>query len=328
MKTKSIIFTIILLFIFTASSYALDLEAVGGDESSLAENLVEAEANTQDEAVPDYSTPAPSDFSEAPLPDKCIITLPGSENTVFKTAVRSGKAFISEDLIKALGITYGDNTKESFPNVFLSTKDGHCMQFYIDNIYATKGGEGYNLEAAPFIDNGSVYLPLDDIAVYFACNLQSSVSEDTIYAALTTSVYTCKNYNYVNSQDITSKTDYLVWVSKSDYRVNVYLGSSGAWRYVTSFPCAIGAPSTPTVEGSFEYHQYQPRWTYDSYYCGPIMRFYNGYALHSTLIHYDGTFYDNRVECKISHGCVRIRPEGINWLAAYVPLGTRILVTA
>lgn len=338
MKTRrALILILTCILIFASSSYAQALDAVPGDElpvegsfsleeAAETENAVQIENAPEDEALAAHEYPEILQGSS--LPVKCSITLPGKENTVFKTAVRGGKAFISEDLIKALGIYYGDNTKDSFPNVFLSTKDGHNMQFFIDNIYAAKSGEGYNLEVAPFIENGSVYLPLEDIAVYFACNLQSSVFEDTIYSSLTTSVYTCKNYNYVNSRDITSKTDYLIWVSKSDYRVNVYLGSSGAWRYVTSFPCAIGASSSPTVEGSFEYYQYQPKWTYDAFYCGPIMRFYNGYALHSTLIRYDGTPYDNRVESKISHGCVRIRPDGINWLASYIPLGTRILVTA
>ena len=57
------------------------------------------------------------------------------------------------------------------------------------------------------------------------------------------------------------------------------------------------------------------------------MRFYKGYALHSTLIRYNGTPYDNRVGVKISHGCVRIRPEGINWLVQNIPLYSRVLVT-
>jgi len=58
------------------------------------------------------------------------------------------------------------------------------------------------------------------------------------------------------------------------------------------------------------------------------MRFYKGYALHSTLIGYNGTPYDNRVGVKISHGCVRMCPEDINWLAKNIPLYTRVLVTA
>ena len=57
------------------------------------------------------------------------------------------------------------------------------------------------------------------------------------------------------------------------------------------------------------------------------MRFRGGYAIHSTLIKYDGTPYDNRVGMKISHGCIRLRPEDINWLASITPLGTRIYIT-
>ena len=57
------------------------------------------------------------------------------------------------------------------------------------------------------------------------------------------------------------------------------------------------------------------------------MRFYNGYALHSTLYNYNGTLYDNRVGMKLSHGCIRLHPEDINYLVATVPFKTKIVIT-
>ncbi len=132
----------------------------------------------------------------------------------------------------------------------------------------------------------------------------------------------------MNASGIDSKTDYLVWVSKQDYSVRVFLGSQGNWRYVTRFACSIGAPSTPTITGKFEYYAYQAIWKYDKYYCAPIMRFApKGYAMHSTLIRYDGTPYDARLGMQISHGCVRLAPESIRWLVDYIPLHTRVYVT-
>lgn len=131
----------------------------------------------------------------------------------------------------------------------------------------------------------------------------------------------------VNGNRIWSDTDYLVWVSKSNFTVSVFLRDNGAWRCIKYFPCSIGAPNTPTVTGQFRYYQYQTRWQYSGYYVGPIMRFYGGYAIHSTLLNNNGTDRDGRTGKMISHGCVRVRPENMNWLTYYVPLGTKIYVT-
>jgi lipoprotein-anchoring transpeptidase ErfK/SrfK len=55
--------------------------------------------------------------------------------------------------------------------------------------------------------------------------------------------------------------------------------------------------------------------------------FYGGYALHSTLLNYNGTEYDGTVRAMISHGCIRLHPEDINWIAARIPVGTKIYIT-
>ena len=131
----------------------------------------------------------------------------------------------------------------------------------------------------------------------------------------------------VNSNKIWSDTDYLIWISKANYMVSVFLRDSGQWKCIKYFNCSIGAPSTPTITGQYRYYQYQTRWQYPGYYVGPIMRFYNGYAIHSTLLNNNGTDRDGRVGKMISHGCVRVRPENMNWLVYYVPLGTKIYIT-
>ena len=132
---------------------------------------------------------------------------------------------------------------------------------------------------------------------------------------------------HVNDLAVWSNTPYLIWVSKANYTVNVFYRDNGRWNLTSEFPCAIGASSSPTVTGQFIYHQYQPKWYYDGYYVGPVMRFYGGYALHSTLIYDSGKDKDPRVGKRISLGCVRLRPNDINWLAENIPLDTKIYIT-
>lgn len=136
-----------------------------------------------------------------------------------------------------------------------------------------------------------------------------------------------KAEKFINSKNVSSSTSYLVWVSKANYKVTVFLRKNGKWECVKYFGCSIGAPGSPTVTGTFKYYQYQPKWYYDSFYVGPVMRFYNGYAIHSTLIRYNGTPYDARIGKQISHGCVRVLPENMNWLVNYVKLNSTVYVT-
>ncbi len=134
--------------------------------------------------------------------------------------------------------------------------------------------------------------------------------------------------SYINSTGIDSKTNYFIWVSKKDYKLNVLARNNGIWDYVLSFDCTIGKPSTPTITGVFEYFQYQEKWTYADYYVAPIMRFApKGYAMHSTLVKYNGEPYDARLRLPLSHGCVRLAPQDIRWLADNIPLYTRVYIT-
>ena len=131
----------------------------------------------------------------------------------------------------------------------------------------------------------------------------------------------------VNSRNIQSDTPYMIWVSKENFTVSVFLRENNRWECIKYFECSIGAPDTPTVTGQYNYYRFEKIWDYGTYYVGPIMKFYNGYAIHTTLINKDGTDYDGRTGKMISHGCVRVRPENMDWLIFYIPLNTKIYVT-
>lgn len=130
----------------------------------------------------------------------------------------------------------------------------------------------------------------------------------------------------INRMNVSSRTGYMVWVSLSEYKVRLYEGRQNQWKPLLEAPCAIGAPGTPTVTGSFEYN-YKTRWDYGTYYVGPCLVFYRGYALHSVLLYQNGTEYDGRVGVKISHGCIRLKKKDIDYIANTIPVGTKIYIT-
>lgn len=182
--------------------------------------------------------------------------------------------------------------------------------------------------SATVVKNNIAFVTASSIAEAFGAQMQVWENDERMDIMYGTPSAVNEYYNqyHVNKAGIASKTNYLIWVSKSEYTVRVYKGSKGRWVPVRTAPCAIGAPSTPTVTGQFTYFS-KERWDYSGYYVGPVMRFYNGYALHSTLLNYDGTEYDGRVGVKISHGCVRLHPADINWMASNIPYGTKIYIT-
>lgn len=217
---------------------------------------------------------------------------------------------------------------EKYNSVVCSVGDKQAI-FNIGQKYATILGEDIFMAKECMEIEDIVFVPVRTLVEAFKCELSVPDFDDHLDIIIGKSPVIEEYYMQipVNKNGITSRTNWLVWVDKSDYRVRVYNGSQYRWKQVASFPCAIGAPGTPTVTGSFEYLYRVSSWTYPGYYVGPCLVFYRGYALHSTLLQYNGVPYDNRVGVMISHGCVRLHKSDIDWIAARLPLNSRIYVT-
>lgn len=201
---------------------------------------------------------------------------------------------------------------------------------YIDSNTAYLNGSITYLPEKTVMINDTVYAPMRTVCEHFGF----SVTADCTDRRLTVHIddITLKKSDstqeaYVNSVGLSSQTPYLIWINKKDYKVYVFLGSAGDWKHIYSCTCAIGKNETPTITGTYKFFSLEKRWNYDDFYVGPIMRFHGGYAIHSTLLKYDGTNYNATVGKKLSHGCIRVRPNDINWLVSYVPLKTTIHIT-
>ncbi len=189
-------------------------------------------------------------------------------------------------------------------------------------------GEAVVLPTPPIRINSLMYVPLRFTAEALGAKVDATYENNVLNVNIITqkSQFPQKE-NFLNTNNFTSRTNYLIWIDKSEFSVTVFEGGKNNWRAVNSYPCSIGAPATPTVTGQFEYFSKENRWSYPGYYCGPIMRFYQGYAMHSTLVRYDGTDYDPRLGMMISHGCIRMKPADIQYLWNTIPLYTKVYVT-
>lgn len=221
--------------------------------------------------------------------------------------------------------TYYDSTY----NTQVVSLGGNAIYFNLGTDYTTVFGTDLTATHTTVWLDGSVFASLRTFADALGCTLEVTDSPDMLYVNMTSSQMVNDYFNNIpiNSRGITSRTDYLVWISLSEFKVRVYLGKQYQWKPIREMTCAIGAPESPTITGSFEYQYSMPRWDYGTYYVGPCLVFYGNYAIHSVFLYQDGSEYDGRVGMQLSHGCIRLKKADIDWMYSMIPIGTRIYIT-
>ncbi len=132
--------------------------------------------------------------------------------------------------------------------------------------------------------------------------------------------------NYVNISGYQSTTKYLVWVSRLTQKVNVFEGSYRDWTLIHAFSCATGANTTPTIPGVFRYQYRVNLWDFDTYYVRRPMIFNGGHAFHTRTYRNNGTLLDATIGRPISHGCIRMYDEDVDWMWNNMPIGTTVVV--
>jgi hypothetical protein len=206
--------------------------------------------------------------------------------------------------------------------------DNNNVRLFLRQTYAEINGNRVDIPVPLRWGEDDLYIALEFFGKALGYNIDVFTNtESKEYKARITSGKRQYLENYLNSLNIHSKTEYLIWVSKKDFLVTLFRGRKGNWKYVDSFFCSLGSAARPTVVGQFEYFRLDERWKFANFYVGPAMVFHGKYGIHSTLLKYDGSSFDYRLKMNISHGCIRLKPEDINWLSGITPLRTRVLVT-
>lgn len=234
----------------------------------------------------------------------------------------------ADDAAILIGINdvYKDHDYNSV-RVALASKE---VLFNIGSTYSTVLGKDCYSPAKTQEIGGKVFVPLRVLAESFNAKIEvydHGNYMDVILGYSRDIQNHAKKTSYVNSSNIKSQTDYLIWISKANYEVNVFRKVDDKWAFVDSLKCTIGTNSTPTCTGTYRYYEKIKRWSYPEFYVAPVMRFNGGYAIHSTLLKYDGTDYNRAVGRKSSHGCVRVLPEKMNWLIKTIPMYTTVHIT-
>ncbi len=138
----------------------------------------------------------------------------------------------------------------------------------------------------------------------------------------------CSKTMWTKVRNSSSGTRYLIAVDCTQNRLCVYQGKKGKWKLKSYWMCTTGAPSRPTIKGSFSA-------------CGKVSHFgeENGYSVwYATRIKYEYYIHsvlykpysktelvDGRLGVSISHGCIRLAIKNALWVYNNCGSGTRII---
>lgn len=127
--------------------------------------------------------------------------------------------------------------------------------------------------------------------------------------------YLANSINFVNKENLSSATSYLIWVDTKNFKTNIFKGSKGNWSLIHSYLCSIGKSSTPTPKGNFTIGI---RGLYfgvnKGYKCRYYTQFKGNYLFHSIIYNLDGSIRDARLGVAISDGCIRLSLENAKWI--------------
>lgn len=130
------------------------------------------------------------------------------------------------------------------------------------------------------------------------------------------------------AQTYASATSWLILVDCTNNKTAVFKDNEGVWELHKFMDCSTGAPSTPTVTGSFTVGNRGLHFGEDKgYTCWYWTQFYNDYLFHSVLYNpYSNTsIQDGRLGMNLSHGCVRLDIADAKWIYDTIPRNTKVV---
>jgi len=156
----------------------------------------------------------------------------------------------------------------------------------------------------------------------FCCGKWSPYSEaDLVSVTPYGPVYTWDQEAMLNRiNGYSSRTSWLIAVDRSSHKVGVFRGSANNWELEHYWSCVTGAPSTPTITGSY-YTTGGKRTSLSTdsraIWCTQI---WGGYFFHSILAS------ESELGQSLSHGCIRLPYSAAQWIYSNIYVGTRVII--
>ena len=158
---------------------------------------------------------------------------------------------------------------------------------------------------------------------------QENIDKATARTAPVMEYYKKLNEDTINQFDITSNTNYLVFVNIAEQKTYVYEGSKNDWTLDKTFTCSTGIEGKETPVGIFTVQTRAPWFFSPKYGQGGkyYVQFMGNYLFHSIPFNSDKTTVsDPTLGVPASHGCIRLSVEDSKWLYDNVQNGSKIII--
>lgn len=135
---------------------------------------------------------------------------------------------------------------------------------------------------------------------------------------------------FINSQGMTSSTEYLVWTDLYRQQTYILKGKENEWQLIKTLPCSTGKNKTPTPRGRFELTNRVPYFGVNKgYMCKNAFQIFGDYLYHSIIFDVTGKrllegkgVLGNRA----SQGCIRFSEEDSLWFYTTMKPNTTVWI--
>ncbi|MDU2827875.1 MAG: L,D-transpeptidase [Clostridium perfringens] len=229
---------------------------------------------------------------------------------------------------KAQALEYEETCLDKIREPILKTVDE-----YIYNEKYSKGIEYLDSQINSLPDDPKLQEKRDELEKLRLEHLedysQKSIDKATARTAPVMEYYKKLNEDTINQFDITSNTNYLIFVNIAEQKTYVYEGSKNDWTLDKTFTCSTGIEGKETPVGVFTVQNRAPWFFSPKYGQGGkyYVQFMGNYLFHSIPFDSDKTTVsDPTLGVPASHGCIRLSVEDSKWLYDNVQNGSKIII--
>ena len=229
---------------------------------------------------------------------------------------------------KAQALEYEETCLDKIREPILKTIDE-----YISNEKYSKGIEYLDSQINSLPDDPKLQEKRDELENLRLEHLedysQKNIDKATARTAPVMEYYKKLNEDTINQFDITSNTNYLVFVNIAEQKTYVYEGSKNDWTLAKTFTCSTGIEGKETPVGVFTVQNRAPWFFSPKYGQGGkyYVQFMGNYLFHSIPFNSDKTtISDPTLGVPASHGSIRLSVEDSKWLYDNVQNGSKIII--
>ncbi|MGL4571569.1 MAG: L,D-transpeptidase [Clostridium sp.] len=160
-------------------------------------------------------------------------------------------------------------------------------------------------------------------------NKKNGTNSNSTAEASSAKIVSAINTQNINSLNLESTSDYLLYVDTPSQLTHIYKGSKNNWSLFKSLKCATGKEGTETPSGVYTIKN-RDTWFFSKKFNqgGKYwVQFDGDYLFHSLPFAEDQkTIVDYTLGKPVSHGCIRLALEDSKWLYDNIPTDTKLII--